>query len=234
MKQAVQDTLDRFKSEEVASSYGYASGYDKPKSIIDQITALSQLFPDINFPDNKLVLGKIPEIAEGWFVIPRYEAIAPAYNEALAVVLDQLRLRYSDNFSDYREEPGVLRQTEKSANAWRRVGRKQRDCDTLLVPAQFGFQHRGQSMRRARQTFASNEFGLGVFMVGIMILTHPERIEQHDDLWIDCAGDEYSPSGDGVFSCAPIFRRYKNQLELDFRPITRAGGSYGTASAFVP
>jgi hypothetical protein len=33
-----------------------------------------------------------------------------------------------------------------------------------------------------------------------MLLTHPERLQHHDDLWIDCAGDEYDyPNADGQF-----------------------------------
>jgi len=48
--------------------------------------------------------------------------------------------------------------------------------DILVVPAQFGLRHRGRSVRRVREVMNANEFGLGVFAIGIMLLTHPERL----------------------------------------------------------
>jgi hypothetical protein len=30
----------------------------------------------------------------------------------------------------------------------------------------------------------ANECGLGAFAIGIMLLTHPERLKHYDDLWI--------------------------------------------------
>jgi hypothetical protein len=38
--------------------------------------------------------------------------------------------------------------------------------------------------------------------VGIMLLT--ERLQDNDGLWVDCAGDEYSPGADGGFESPPI------------------------------
>ena len=52
------------------------------------------------------------------------------------------------------------------------------------------------------------EFGLGAFAVGIMLLTHGNRLRCSDDLWIDCAGDEcHRPRYSLVpFDHAPCFR----------------------------
>jgi hypothetical protein len=51
------------------------------------------------------------------------------------------------------------------------------------------------------------EFGLGAFAVGIMLLTHMDRLQSVDDLWIDCAGDEYHDPQSSVapFGRAPCF-----------------------------
>ncbi|MBU6370728.1 MAG: hypothetical protein KGH93_00885 [Patescibacteria group bacterium] len=64
----------------------------------------------------------------------------------------------------------------------------------LLFPAQFGICHRGESNKRALRFGLSNgEFGLGAFEIGCMLLTHPERLINQDNLGIDCAGDELYP-----------------------------------------
>jgi hypothetical protein len=52
---------------------------------------------------------------------------------------------------------------------------------------------------------AGNEFGLGVFAFGCMLLTHPERLSTGDTLMIDCSGDEYSVRGDYTFDRVPLF-----------------------------
>jgi hypothetical protein len=102
------------------------------------------------------------------------------------------------------------------------------------VPAQFGLRHRGRSVRRAREVFNASEFGLDTFAVGIMLLTHPERLQHYDDLWIDCAGDEYDdPGDDGRFSLAPYFCFSCGKVELLARRFDVAGGYCGSASGFV-
>ncbi len=45
---------DRFKNEEVRSSYGYLSGYTKPIGITLQTNRLRELFPGIGYADEKL------------------------------------------------------------------------------------------------------------------------------------------------------------------------------------
>jgi hypothetical protein len=37
---------DQFAREEVESSFGYLSGYEKPKSLADQVTTLRAFFPE--------------------------------------------------------------------------------------------------------------------------------------------------------------------------------------------
>src|ERR1035438_5864126 len=75
----------------------------------------------------------------------------------------------------------------------------QQGSDILVVAAQAGMLHRGSSARRTRVALAGNEFGLGVFAFGCMLLTHPERLSTGDTLMIDCGGDQYSVRGDYTF-----------------------------------
>jgi hypothetical protein len=79
-----------------------------------------------------------------------------------------------------------------------------------------------------------NEYGLGAFAVGIMLLTHPERLMNYDDLYVDCAGDEYAPEADGDFSHAPFFRFDDDRVKFLAYWFGNARDNYGSASAFLP
>ena len=114
------------------------------------------------------------------------------------------------------------------------LANQQAGHNILIIPVQFGLLHRGQSVRRAREVFQSNEFGLGSFQVGIMLLTHPERLVQWDQLHLDCAGDEYAPGADGVFCHAPLFLFHGGGLGFIAYPCGHAGGGFGSVSGFLP
>ncbi len=227
---------DKFKDEEVESNYGYLSGY-QPKGITEQTNRLRELFPGIGYADEKIAEGELPKHAEGWFAIPKWQTVAPTYNEAVQKVLDMIKQTRDGKFYNYREGeigPDRLRQSAKSASVFQKLSDEQKDHNILVVPAQFGIRHRGRSVRRTREVFAGNEFGLGAFAIGIMLLTHPERLQHYDDLWIDCAGDEYAPGADGAFSSAPFFSFDGGQVKFVDGWVGSAVGFYGSASAFVP
>ncbi len=223
---------NQFANEEVSSSYAYPSEY-KLKSVTEQANKLRELFPGIGNADETLATKSLPKGAEGYFVIPRWEKIAPTYNEAVQKVLSLIAS--SRKFYNYREGqlgPKNLRQSEKSAKIFQKLGKDQKG-DLLIVPAQFGMLHRGQSVRRAREVFMANEFGLGAFALGCMIFTHPERLVRWEELHFDCAGDEFSPEADGDFSGAPDFRFYGSKVRFGTRWISNAGDDVGSASGFV-
>lgn len=226
---------NRFASEEVSSKYGYLSGY-KPKGITEQTNILRQLFPGIGFADEKLAERPLPENAEGWFAIPKWQSVAPTYGEAVQKALDLIKKTRDGKFYNYREGqlgPKYLRQFEKSARAFEKLGEEQKDYDILVVPAQFGILHRGRSVRRTLEVMNANQFGLGAFAIGIMLLTHPERLQNTDDLWIDCAGDEFSSGADGDFSSAPRFGFGGVRVGFGAGRVGRAYDGCGSASGFV-
>jgi hypothetical protein len=226
---------DRFKDEEARSSYGYLSGY-KPQPIADQIARLCELFPGIGGYAENADGHALADGAEGWFAIPRWDKIAPTYGEAVQKVLDLIKQTRNGKFYNYREGqlgPDRLKQSDRTVAAFEKFGEDQGD-DILIIPAQFGIRHRGRSVRRAREVFVGNEFGLGAFAIGIMLLTHPERLQNVDDLWIDCSGDEYAPGADGGFSGAPIFSFRGGEVEFGGRWLDSADGRCGSASGFVP
>lgn len=228
--------LNEFANEEVASKYGYASGY-KPKGITEQTNKFRQLFSGIGFADEQIAAASLPAGAEGWFAIPRWQTIAPTYGEAVAKVFALLSSTRNGKFFNHHEGqlgPEYLRQSTKTAQAFAQLCEQQKDHDILVVPCQFGLNHHGRSVRRARAVMNSLEFGLGAFEVGIMLLTHPERLQHYNDLWIDCAGDEFDPDADGQFLDAPFFGFRICQLEFSSRWIARAFSTYGSASGFLP
>ena len=230
-------TREEFSEEEVASSYEYVSGYRRPKAITGQVNALRRIFPDIGFANELLEQQPLPRHAEGWFAIPRWEAVAPTYSESVEKVLAALAERCGGNCINYREGKlgdRYFRQTDATRAAFQKLGDEQKGCDILVLAAQFGLLHRGRSVRRARAMMRFNEFGLGAFAVGIMLLTHPERLQHYDDLWIDCAGDEYSPDGDGIFKNSPYFGFYGGWLEFQTGRFEDANDLYGSASGFLP
>jgi len=228
---------NQFADEEVESSYGYLSGYTKPKGITEQTNILRQLFPGIGFADEKLAQQPLPPNTEGWFAIPRWQSVAKTYNEAVQKVLDLIKQQRKGKFYNWREGQlgeQYLRQHERTTKKFEALGEAQKGYDILVIAAQFGLRHRGRSVRRAREVFMINEFGLGAFAVGIMILTHPERLMNYDDLWIDCAGDEFAPGADGDFHRAPCFDFDGDEVWFITGCVGIASKYFGSASAFLP
>lgn len=237
-----------YEDEEVASKYGYLSGY-KPNGIVEQTNRLRELFPGLGYANQELLTqiekgeAKLPENAEGWFAIPNWrknpKIFGSTYSGAVQKILDLLKQTRKGRFHNYRDgaiDEKHLRQSVKSEEFWTKLAEAQGNPDILLVPAQFGIRHRGRSVRRARVIIGDtgNEVGLDAFAVGSMLLTHPNRLEHYDDLYIDCAGDEFSPEGDGVFSVAPIFSFDDDRLRFDTFGVDDTSDNFGSASGFSP
>jgi hypothetical protein len=227
---------NQFADEERESSYGYPKSY-KPKGITEQTNILRQLFSGIGYADEKLAEQPLPANTEGWFAIPRWQSVAETYEEAVKKVLDLIKKQRKGKFYNWREGrlgAQYLRQHERTVKKLEALADQQKGYDILVVACQFGLHHRGRSVRRAREVFTANEFGLGAFEVGCMLLTHPERLQDYDDLWIDCAGDEYAPDADGDFSYAPCFDFDEGEVRFGTYWFDDASSGYGSASASLP
>lgn len=238
---------NQFADEEVESSYTYPREYRGPKPINDQIKAIAEIFG--LDPSHALEFAKtLPELpmgAEGWFAIPTVDAVAakhfpevtdPADRYCRAVELVLERIGKSRKFYNYREgqiTPNRLRQHVRTLNALGKLAETQKG-DILIVAAQYGMRHRGRSVRRARECFVGNEFGLGAFAVGCMALVHPERYVRWEELDTDCAGDEFAPDADGGFSGAPLFVFSDGGVEFLANWFDNASDGYGSVSAFLP
>lgn len=226
-----------FASEEVASDYEYPEEYSI-KPVCEQLVELSRHFPDLNSGpvlSCSKELPQLPEGAEGWFVVPKFERVAKTYNDAVEAVLGKIAdSRKFRNYNKGKLGPKYLRLSERTVVALEMLGEKQ-EGDFLLIPAQFGLTHRGRSVRRVREIIGnSNEFGLGSFIIGCMILAHPERLVGWERLRINCPGDEYSLDADGDFSCASLFVFNAGGVKFYAYKVDSALVSYGPVSGFVP
>ena len=106
--------------------------------------------------------------------MPRWQTIAPVYNDALETVLAHLESsRAGVWFNNRAGQIGQagLRQLPDSATSFEVLSDRQGRPDILAVPAQFALRHRGRSVARARQCYVDSEFGLGAFHIAIMLLT---------------------------------------------------------------
>lgn len=228
---------NQFADEEIQSSYGYLSGYTTPKPVADQVKLLREFFPDLGTVDESVAMRELPAGCEGCFAIPRWEKIAPTYGEAVQKVFDLIKQARGGKFYNYREGqlgPQYLRQSIHTVEKLKELARGQEGHDILVVPAQFSLKHRGRSVRRVRAVMTANEFGLGAFSIGIMLLTHPERLQHLNDLWIDGAGDEFAPVADGGFGRAPYFDFLDGRVKFGTRRVGRASVYYGSVSASLP
>ena len=224
---------DKYLDEEVGSNRVYPPTY-RVKPIEAQVTELRKFFPSLGTCMEKLARRQLPEGAEAWFAVPRWQALAPTYNEAVEMVIGLVasRRRFQNRIAG-RLGPIYLRQSERSQLASRILADQQQGNDILVVAAQAGMLHRGCSARRARVAMAGNEFGAGVFAVACILLTHPERLSAAETLMIDCGGDEYSVRGDYTFDRVPLFDYNLSGIEFSIFYEDRARNLWGTPSGFL-
>jgi len=224
---------DKYKDEQVGSNRVYPPSY-RVRPVEAQVTELRKLFPTLGGCHEKLARKSLLEGAEAWFAIPRWQALAPTYNEALEVVLGVLGTRRKlSNRIIGKLGPTYLRQTERSKLAEKILADQQQGQDFIVFAAQAGMLHRGCSARRARVAMAGNEFGLGAFTVACMLLTHPERLSTEETLMIDCGGDEYSVRGDYTFDRVPLFDFDIAGIEFSIFYEDRSRNLWGTPSGFL-
>jgi hypothetical protein len=238
-------TPNQYVNEVVNSSYTYPNEY-KLRPIDEQVKTIATIFgvdPKEALEFIK-TLPALPDDAEGWFAIPKVSAVAkkhfpaitdPAKQYCEALKLVHSKVAESRNFTNCREgqiTTAQIRQHPRTISFLEQLESEQQG-DILILAVQYGMRHRGKSVRRARETFSCNEFGLGAFAIGCMALVHPERYVQWEELDTDCAGDKFAPDADGVFSKAPFFNFSNDRLEFGASDVSYVGGRYGSVSVFV-
>ncbi len=222
-----------------SSSYDCPKGYNGARDLDEQATILREQY---QFPLKPLAsVKKLPEGAEGLWVIPLIKDIVSLqcehpYNYAVDFVLERLgRNREFKNWRQGKTGYEYLRQSERTLRLWNQLTLTQGSGElTPVVPAQFGKMHRGESVNYVREDVLDNEILFGAYHVGVMLLTHPEREQEWEQLHIDCAGDECAPDGDGKFVNAPVFDWDDGELHFGTVWTSAVGKQYGSASGFLP
>jgi len=241
---------NRFADEEMESSYTYPGEYKGPKPIEEQIKAIAKIFgldpsQALEYAKN---LPALPEGAEGWFAIPSVDALAkrhfpevtdPVEKYCRAVQLVHAKIAEFRTFCNYREgqiTPDHLRMHAHTARTLEQIAETQKG-DILIIAAELGMRHGNpiaRSVRRAREVFIDNEFGLGSVAGGSILLTHPEREVRWEQLHMVLPGDEFAPGAGGGFSFVPCFFFDDGRLRFDAGWLDNAHQDYGSASGFLP
>lgn len=238
---------NQYANEVVSSNNTYPKEYKGPKPIAEQVKTIATMFglDPTHALDFAKDLPVIPEGAEGWFAIPKVSAVAtkqfPAITDKVeqyceVVKLVHTKLAESRSFTNfcYSEiEQGELRQHARTVEFLEHLEAEQTG-DILIIAVQYGMRHRGKSVRRAREIFASNEFGLGIFAIGCMALVHPERFNNIDELDTDCAGDEVISVARGKLQEVPFFYCDTDEVGLDVGNVSHSDAAYGSVSGFAP
>ncbi len=224
---------DKFMDEEMGSNRVYPPTY-RVRAGGGAGDGAEEALPQSGQLHGKAGRRPLPDGAEAWFVIPRWQALAQTYNEAVQVVLEVLatKRRFSNRIIG-RLGPEYLRQSERTKLAEKILAEQQEGNDLLVVAAQAGLLHRGSSARRTRVAMAGNEFCMGVFAFACMLLTHPERLSSGDTLMVDCGGDEYSMRGDYTFDRVPLFDYDLSGIEFSIFYEDRARNLWGTPTGFL-
>jgi hypothetical protein len=230
-----------FAGEEVASTRTYPAGYAH-KPVCEQLVVLASDLSSVGVHlDSSRILScskeplVLPVGAEAPFAVPKWHRVAQTYNEATEKVFAALaRKRKFTNWREGKLGPKYLRLSDRTQWAHEMLD-KQYPGDYMLVFAQFGLLWRGRSVRKVRVNYAPHEFGLGPYEVGVMILSHAERIVgDPNELYIDCPGAEHAPGGDGEFLSAPIFDWSDAGLLFDTVFVDFPSSYCGSASSFLP
>ena len=111
-------TSEKYQEEETISRREYPSAY-YVRPIEAQVTALREAFPSLGGCIERLARNPVPDEAEAWFAIPRWQAVAPTYCAAVEemVKVIESKRRFSNRLTE-NLGPKFMRQHE---NVWSKV-----------------------------------------------------------------------------------------------------------------
>jgi hypothetical protein len=224
-------TYDRFA--------GYDSGYRRIKTFEEQLRILHPYFPEYVDPNDMIAPQARIAGAEGCFLMLDRRVLGPSYSEAVKKLFNALNEQHSGQFENRLVDPldeMHLRQATSKERIFAYLASKESDHPILVLQAQFGLRYRDYAGTEVFGKMTKNEFPLGVYEVGNMLLTHPECLQTEDDPWIDCPGDELYLEGYGSMVMVPYFcvdKGGKLTFGVHLPGLTRSGGNIGLATGFL-
>lgn len=226
---------------------GYLSGYNGPTSITDQLNRLRSIFPGLGQvnADYQAMIEQgemaLPSGSEGWFCVPDWTRNPNLFGKTYAkAVLNLFRLLKKDRRGTVQIVCERLiddthwRQLEKTVSSFEHASVDQKHPDVLIIPAQFGKRYKGVSSHHARARLQNNEYGLGSFAIGCMVLTHMNRLADCNDIKIDCVGDAVDLHADKRFEGAPGLSHLNGNLILFADHCSIPDLDAGSVTAFLP
>jgi hypothetical protein len=235
----------------VESNCTYPDDYKGPKPIVEQINILAEKFglsPDeaLKYVKEVLPTLELPEGAEGWFAFPSVLALAKKefpeviclakqYCRAVQFILMEISIsRRFRNLVERKITPSYIRTHAYTAKMLKKLAETQPGAIQVCA-AQLGMRHRGKSVRRARETFEVNEFGMTSFIGGSIVFIHKERLSYDKELSFDCPGDEFNGSVFDIFSHVPYatFYRFYKKVMFGIGSTKSVNSEYGSASLFL-
>ena len=176
--------------------------------------------------------NKCKKIAENMYQFPHWSRVSKTYSGAVNKVLRQIeKTRPFYNWRNGEINKKTLRETERKEA----LIKKCTEDGVVTIDVQLGEKYRGKSVEEARELFAEDETGLGAYEVGCILLADPDVLKSSDDLWLECAGDEFDDPDAGVrFGHAPIFVFFGGKVKFGAWLVRHADDFFGSASGFVP
>lgn len=200
---------------------GYPDGYEI-KSIEEQISILEKIFDIPKY--TMTTLGKLPEKAEGYFVLLKEGFFAENYARACFLLLEKLAEITPVELVHSKQVISQIQRTEKTKKVLSAIA-KQQGGPLFIIPAQTGLLYQSVTPADAIGHFSKYEFGLGLLEGLCILITHPERFNSFHSLGIDCAGDFLSPHE------IPTIE-FDKTIHIDKSGKKQANEFYGTATGF--
>jgi len=197
-----------------------------PKDLWKQIEIINEFVSiEVNEDFIEMIMeASIPNGAEALFVIPKMkESYARETMQVLSFLEDQRRF-----YSHIEVKQKKIRREEKTTRGINILSMAQKDAgDIIIIPAQFGINHLSKAVNLVRKEMAPNEFGLGVYEIGWMLLTHRERENSINGVHVDCPGDTYA----SIYN--PYFDYGQKWMEIAMKESQMHIHDIGSATGFL-
>ncbi len=201
------------------------------RGVSDQINTWRRHFPEIfRGAVVDVAPSPLPALAEGRFVLPRWQCLGSTYWDALKTILHLLRI--SRGFYDYLDADMTVYQTQRNCSGFLDLMRTHGSSALLVVPGQFGRLHSLRSPEVVELACVPGEVPLDLFSVAATLVTHPERMTRIHQLYLLCAGSTIRFQGNKIG--VPAFTCGSAELQLICKAPASAFHNFGTPSVFVP